>query len=49
MAVTRRIKDAIARISQADPALGEHLSLSVRTGRFCSYRPGATHPVTWEV
>jgi hypothetical protein len=46
-AVTARIRTAIARIGDAHPGLGSHLSGSVRTGRFCSYRPdGAT---AWRV
>ena len=46
-AVTTRIRDAIRRIGQADPDLGEHLSRSVRTGTFCVYDPAA--PVHWSV
>ncbi len=37
--VQRRIKDALKRIAERDPALGKHLEASVRTGTFCSYRP----------
>ena len=40
VAVTRRIRDAIKRISAEAPELGKHLDRSVRTGRFCSYQPG---------
>jgi type II secretory pathway predicted ATPase ExeA len=46
-AVTTRIRDAIRRIAQADPELGEHLSRSVRTGTFCVYDPAA--PLHWSV
>ncbi len=46
-AVTTRIRDAIRRISQADPDLGEHLNRSVRTGTFCVYDPAT--PVHWSV
>jgi hypothetical protein len=45
--VTTRIRDAIRRIAQADPELGEHLSRSVRTGTFCVYDPAA--PLHWSV
>jgi tetratricopeptide (TPR) repeat protein len=38
-AVTRRAREAIAKIAEHDPALGEHLSWAVRTGMTCSYRP----------
>jgi hypothetical protein len=37
--VQRRLRDAIARISAQDAALGKHLETSVRTGAFCSYVP----------
>jgi hypothetical protein len=40
VAVTRRIRDAIKRISAEAPERGRHLDRSVRTGRFCSYQPG---------
>lgn len=36
--VTRRLKDAIARISEIDAELGRHLESAVRTGTYCSYR-----------
>jgi hypothetical protein len=37
--VTRRLKDAIARIAEADAELGRHLAASVQTGTWCSYDP----------
>jgi AAA ATPase domain len=46
-AVTARIKDAIRRVGEAHPALGRHLSRSVRTGTFCSYEP--EQPVRWSL
>jgi hypothetical protein len=39
-AVTARIRDAVARISEVHPALGAHLDAAVQTGAQCSYRPG---------
>ncbi len=45
-AVTWRIRDAIRRIEEVHPDLGEHLRRSVRTGTFCRYDP--ERPVTWE-
>jgi tetratricopeptide (TPR) repeat protein len=44
-AVTSRIRDAIRRIETVHPVLARHLSNSVRTGTFCSYRP--EQPVVW--
>ncbi len=38
-AVTWRIRSAIRKIEAAHPALGNHLSHSVRTGTFCCYTP----------
>lgn len=46
-AVTQRIKDAIRRIAQHDPSLGEHLSEAVRTGTFCSYAPPPNARIRW--
>ena len=37
--VQRRIRDVLGRVRAEDPALGEHLELSVRTGVFCVYLP----------
>jgi endogenous inhibitor of DNA gyrase (YacG/DUF329 family) len=38
--VQRRLKDAIARIGRECPIAGRHLEWAVKTGAFCSYRPG---------
>jgi hypothetical protein len=46
-AVTARIRAAIAKVGEVHPALGRHLQRSVRTGRFCVYRPD--EPVDWRV
>ena len=37
--VQRRLRDAIRRIAEADPALGRYLERAVRTGTYCCYRP----------
>jgi tetratricopeptide (TPR) repeat protein len=37
-AVTRRVREAIAKISEHDKELGQHLEWAVRTGITCSYR-----------
>jgi non-specific serine/threonine protein kinase len=37
-AVQRRLKDAVDRIADQDPELGNYLRRSVRTGNYCSYR-----------
>jgi TolB-like protein len=38
-AVTWRIRDSIKKITSVHPSLGKHLSNSIKTGIFCSYRP----------
>lgn len=47
--VTRAIRSVIQRIAAANPELGEHLRLTVRTGTFCSYQPDPAAPVVWDV
>jgi pimeloyl-ACP methyl ester carboxylesterase len=47
--VTRAIRAVIGRVSEHDPALGEHLERSVSTGRVCVYRPHNAAPVAWTV
>lgn len=47
VSVTRNIKDAVRRISDADPALGHHLQVTVRTGTYCSYTPDPRLPIEW--
>lgn len=37
--VQRRLKDAIAKVTEADPELGRFLERAIRTGTFCCYRP----------
>jgi hypothetical protein len=42
--VQRRLKEAIARIAEAEPQLGALLDGGVRTGTFCCFRPPSTVP-----
>ena len=45
VAITRRIRSAIAQIAKHHATLGEHLASSVTTGYYCAYRPtGAAGP-----
>jgi hypothetical protein len=46
-AVTKCIRDQIAKIGRADEALGRHLANAIRTGTFCAYVP--ERPVDWEL
>ena len=45
--VTRAIRQAIARLAEHHPELGEHLERTVRTGTYCAYRPDPRAPVDW--
>jgi tetratricopeptide (TPR) repeat protein len=47
-AVTRAVRQAIARIGDHHPRLGEHLGRTVRTGTYCAYLPDPHAPVGWE-
>jgi tetratricopeptide (TPR) repeat protein len=46
--VTRAVRQAIARIGQHHPRLGEHLSRTIRTGTYCAYLPDPRAGVGWE-
>jgi hypothetical protein len=46
--VTRAIRAAMANLARAHPSLGEHLSSTIRTGRYCSYTPDPRAPIRWE-
>ena len=46
-AVTWRIRSAIKKINEQHPALGNHLSKSIKTGTFCVYQPELE--VYWQV
>jgi hypothetical protein len=37
--VQRRVREAIRKIAEQDPELGQHLDWTVRTGTFCAYEP----------
>jgi hypothetical protein len=39
VAVQKRVKEAIRKVEEGAPALGRHLTLTVRTGTFCAYHP----------
>jgi tetratricopeptide (TPR) repeat protein len=45
--VTRAVRQAIARISEHHPQLGEHLSRTIRTGTYCAYFPDPRAPAEW--
>ena len=45
--VTRAVRQAIARITEYHPQLGEHLSRTIRTGTYCAYLPDPRAPAKW--
>jgi hypothetical protein len=44
---TRAIRAAVANLAEANPALGRHLALTIRTGRYCAYLPDPHAPLAW--
>ena len=46
-AVTRAVRQAVARIGEHHPSLGEHLDRTVRTGTYCAYVPDPRVATAW--
>jgi hypothetical protein len=46
---TRAIRSAMTAVAKVHPTLGEHLTATIRTGRYCSYTPDPRSPVHWEI
>jgi hypothetical protein len=44
---TRAIRAAMANLARANPALGRHLAVTIRTGRYCAYTPDPRAPIAW--
>jgi len=49
VSATRAIRAAIRSIQENDRALGRHLTVTVKTGTFCSYVPDPELTVTWRL
>ena len=47
--VTRAVRQAIARIGEHHPQLGEHLNRTIRTGTYCVYSPDTRAPAEWKI
>jgi tetratricopeptide (TPR) repeat protein len=45
--VTRAIRSAMRNLARANPSLGEHLSFTIRTGRYCAYTPDPRVEISW--
>ncbi|WP_244522678.1 transcriptional regulator [Geodermatophilus africanus] len=48
-AVTRAVRQAIARIAEHQPRLGGHLGRTIRTGTYCAYLPDPRAQTRWEL
>ena len=48
-AVMQRVRSAIKRIAERQPALADHLAGRVETGTYCVYRPDPTRPIDWDL
>jgi hypothetical protein len=38
----------MAKLARANPALGRHLAVTIRTGRYCGYTPDPRAPIAWQ-
>jgi tetratricopeptide (TPR) repeat protein len=45
--VTRAVRQAMTRIAEHHPPLGQHLSRTIRTGTYCAYVPDPRAPANW--
>jgi hypothetical protein len=45
--VTRAIRSAMRNLARVNPSLGEHLSLTIRTGGYCAYTPDPRAEISW--
>lgn len=48
-AVTRAIRQGLARIREHNASLGEHLDRTIRTGTYCAYLSDSRVPVVWKL
>ena len=46
--VTNAIRTLTTKIAAEHPSLGRYLRLTIRTGRFCSYRPDPRSAPRWQ-
>jgi hypothetical protein len=49
VAVTRAIRQTMARITEHHAVLGEHLDRAIRTGTYCAYDPDPRAPTRWDL
>jgi hypothetical protein len=49
LTVTKRIKDALARLATSHPALARHLTTTIKTGHLCAYTVDPTARASWSL
>lgn len=49
VSVTRAIRRVLDRIADQNPALGAHLTATLRTGQYCVYVPDPRSAIRWEL
>ncbi len=49
LTVTKRIKDALGKIRDGHPALGQHLAARIKTGYLCAYMPDQERRISWDL
>jgi class 3 adenylate cyclase len=49
LTVTKRIKDAVARVRERHPGLGHYLAAHIKTGYLCAYLPEPERPISWSL
>jgi class 3 adenylate cyclase len=47
LTATKRIKDALGRIRESHPSLGQYLAAHIKTGYLCAYLPDPDRPIPW--
>jgi non-specific serine/threonine protein kinase len=47
LTVTKRIKDALGKVRESHPSLGEYLAQRIKTGYLCAYLPDPDRPIHW--
>jgi hypothetical protein len=48
IAVAKALKRVLERLRPGHPALADHLSMSLKRGYVCAYRPDPLHPIRWK-
>jgi tetratricopeptide (TPR) repeat protein len=47
--VSKALRATVSRIAEQDPALGDHLRRTIRTGLFCAYDPDPAASFSWAI